>query len=157
MRRFLDCAVTAGLGRISRREPKADDWAAEAVAFREAANEAGRLGIFESLRFWDEDIVFEERIAAVVIHGREHMCQFATDTFGATDPGTAMAYFLSADEARDQYNWSPFLELDWLDRVQIGKQGTRLMVTGVSIEGFREPIRNVVTSSPSTTWLTSMS
>ena len=142
MRRFLVSIVSAGLvaacaGGPTAVTPTPSDWAVEAVAWREAVHEAGRLGYVNVLRFWDENVVFEDRLGGEVIRGRESSFQYALDSVGAADPSVAMSYFLSADEALDQYNWSPIMEVDWLDRVQIGKEGARLMVNGASIGSFR--------------------
>jgi hypothetical protein len=142
MKRPLILVVTAALVAACgvepvAEDPTADDWAAEAVAWREAGYEAGRLGYVNALRFWDENVVFEDRIGGEVIKGRESFYQYALDRVGAADPSVAMSYFLSADEALDQYRWSPFMEVAWLDRVQIGEQGARLILNGASIESFR--------------------
>jgi hypothetical protein len=149
MRRSLILVVIAGLipacggAGVQSTEAATSDWAAQAVAWREGVYQAGQGSIVNALRFYDEDVVFEDRAGGQVIRGRDQVVDYAISVLGETDPSIPMRLLLSAGEALDQYNWIPVASIDWLDRVQVGRDGATLFVNALSIEAGRMYVPDV--------------
>jgi hypothetical protein len=134
---FAILIPACGWAGVESTETARSDWAAEAVAWREAVYQAQQGSVVNVLPFYDEDVVFEDRAGGQVIRGRDQMVDYAISVFGETDPSIPMRLLLSADEALDQYNRIPFFSIDSLDRVQVGQDGATLFVGALSIEAGR--------------------
>jgi hypothetical protein len=144
MRRRLIAFLAVGLlaactGSVAAPTTVPPEWAAEAVAWREALYESGADSSVAVLPFWDPDIIFEDHIRGIVsvIRGRKDMLEYAGSLLGDVDPPVGLELFLSADEALDHYLWKWEPPVDFLDRIQVGPNGITFISNAGSVQGGR--------------------
>lgn len=115
-------------------------WAAEAVAYKEAAYRAAREGIPNVLPFYTEDFVFEDTTGCRIIYGRHDFVEFSGIVFGESDPSQMVTLMLAADESLDQYRWEDTY-IDWLDRVWTGPAGIERtsLAVAIGVARFEQP------------------
>lgn len=148
----LALAVTA-CGGAGRQTGSGIPFGAEAVAWREARYAAGHACVSNLVRFFDENVVVDDRVTGQVIRGRaaflDRCAAFAASHgSGGSDPTRPMALLLSADELIDQFDYPAHMywssERDHGVSVgSVGAHGYTRLTTLASLDHWRAQVPRV--------------